>query len=58
MLGKASEIKFTHIHTKDSEFQNQIRGWKNSYPNAEVIDIKFSTTISHNSVVYEEGEPS
>ncbi|MFD1179507.1 hypothetical protein ACFQ3W_24865 [Paenibacillus puldeungensis] len=63
MLGKASEIKVTHISADYIRFQDHIDSWKNSFLDVEIIDIKFSAVSDpgneervHALIIYKEAK--
>ncbi|MNO43383.1 hypothetical protein D3C76_336020 [compost metagenome] len=62
MLGKASEIKTTHISADFDRFGSHLERWKNNFAHVEIIDIKFSAVSVpekgervHALIIYKEG---
>ena len=45
MIGKASEIKTKHISTAWERFDGHLENWISNLVNAEILDIKFSTSF-------------
>jgi len=63
MLGKASEIKTTHISANFDRFGAHLERWKNSFPDVEIIDIKVSAVSTpekgervHALIIYKEAK--
>ncbi|MNW54171.1 hypothetical protein D3C74_317640 [compost metagenome] len=45
MLGKASEIKTTHISADVERFEKHLESWKSNFADVDIVDIKFSTVF-------------